>query len=58
MYTIRIFGELSKTMRMSERNLSNGILPICIEVLNNVDKFKKEVRIWALIVSVYLRLDY
>ena len=52
MYTIRIFGELAKSMRMSERNISNGMIPIIIELLVNPNKFKKEIRMWALIVSV------
>ena len=50
MYVLRIFGELAKTPRMSEINISNGIIPITLNILTKRAKFKKEVQIWALVI--------
>lgn len=33
MYTLRIFGELSKSPKMIERNMTNGILPLTLVIL-------------------------
>jgi len=48
LYVLRIFGELAKTPEMSEHNIRNGIIPICVKIILDDEKFKKEVRIWAL----------
>ncbi|CDW90750.1 ubiquitin carboxyl-terminal hydrolase family protein [Stylonychia lemnae] len=50
MYVLRIFGEFAKTAKMSEINTQNGIIPICIKILMDSQKFRKEVRIWALVI--------
>ncbi len=34
---------------MSEYNITNGVIPICIKIILDDEKFKKEVRIWALV---------
>ena len=33
LYVLRIFGEFSKGAKMSELNITNGIIPICIKIL-------------------------
>eukprot|EP00347_Sterkiella_histriomuscorum_P004589 403359888 len=50
MYVLRIFGEFAKTAKMSEINATNGLLPICMKIVLDDQKFKKEVRIWALVI--------
>ena len=50
LYVLRIFGEFAKTSRMSENNTTNGIIPICIKIMLDEHKFKKEVRVWALVI--------
>lgn len=50
MYVLRIFGEFSRSRMYSELNIMNGLLPICVKILADDRKFKKEVRMWALII--------
>jgi hypothetical protein len=51
LYVLRIFGEFSRTPKISELNLANNMIPTCIKVLCDASgKFMKEVRIWALAV--------
>ena len=51
LYVIRIFGEFSRTPRISELNLTNGILPTCVRIVfDEQHKFMKESRIWSLAV--------
>ena len=49
MYVLRIFGEFAKSPKMSENNVHNGIIPICVKIMADPNKFNKEVRMWALI---------
>ncbi len=49
LYVLRIFGEFSRTARIAELNISNGIIPTCIRIMSDESgKFMKETRIWAL----------
>jgi len=50
LYCVRIFGEFSRTARISELNLTNGIIPTCVRIMADDQKFQKETRIWALAV--------
>lgn len=50
LYVIRIFGEFSRNPRISEFNLTNGIIPVCVKIMTDDQKFIKETRIWALAV--------
>jgi hypothetical protein len=51
LYVLRIFGEFSRTARIAELNVTNGIIPICIRIMcDEAGKFMKETRIWALAV--------
>ena len=50
MHTLKIFGELSKTPKSAETNMTSGLLPLVLRLLEEEDKFSKEVRIWALII--------
>jgi hypothetical protein len=50
MYVLRIFGEFAKTPKMAENNTANGIIPICVKIMVDEKKFKKEVRMWAFII--------
>lgn len=50
MYVLRIFGEFAKSAKMAEINTTNGIIPICIKIISNPAKYKKEVKMWALII--------
>jgi hypothetical protein len=49
LYVLRIFGEFSRTARISELNITNGIIPTCVKIMSDDSgKFIKETRIWAL----------
>jgi hypothetical protein len=49
LYVLRIFGEFSRTARIAELNISNGVIPICVRIMSDeAGKFMKETRIWAL----------
>jgi hypothetical protein len=51
LYVVRIFGEFSRTARIAELNLTNGLLISCVRIAVDVEaKFNKETRIWALVV--------
>ena len=50
MFTLKIFGEMSKTPKMVDNNMQNGILPMLLKILEDEDRYIKEVRIWALII--------
>jgi hypothetical protein len=50
MYVLRIFGEFAKSVKMAEHNISNGIIPLCIKIMMEEKKLKREVRIWALLI--------
>ena len=51
LYVLRIFGEFSRTPRISELNLTNGILPTCVRIsFDENNKYMKESRIWSLAV--------
>jgi hypothetical protein len=49
LYVLRIFGEFSRTSRIAELNISNGLINTCIRIMtDDAGKFMKETRIWAL----------
>ena len=50
MYALKIFGEMAKTPRSVELNMTSGLLGQAIKIIEKEDKFTKEVRIWALII--------
>jgi len=50
MQTLKIFGDLSKTARMVEMNMTNGMIPLALSILEKDTKYNVEVRIWALII--------
>lgn len=50
MHTMKIFGEMSKTQRTVELNMTNGLLPMTLAILEQETKFSKEVRIWCIII--------
>lgn len=50
MHVLKIFGEMSKTPEMVEANVSNGIIPMLLRILEEDVKFPKECRIWAFII--------
>ena len=33
LYVLRIFGEFAKTARISEMNISNGLIPVCVRIM-------------------------
>ena len=49
LYVLRIFGELAKSPRIAELNLTNGVLVTSARILTDTtEKFSKETKIWAL----------
>ena len=47
---LKIFGGLSKTPKMVERNMTNGIMPLILKIVDNDNVYSDEERIWALII--------
>jgi hypothetical protein len=47
---LRIFGEFARTRRICLLNIEHMILPVSLKILMDDKKFKKEVRMWALII--------
>jgi hypothetical protein len=41
LYVVRIFGEFSRTPRISELNITNGIIPTCVRIMADDQKFLK-----------------
>mmetsp|Transcript_35877 Transcript_35877/g.34933 ORF Transcript_35877/g.34933 Transcript_35877/m.34933 type:complete len:105 (+) Transcript_35877:342-656(+) len=50
MYVLRIFAEIAMTARLAALNVTNGIIPICVRIASDHQKFNKEVRMWAFII--------
>ena len=50
MFSLKIFGEMSKTPKMVDNNMQNGLLPLLLRILEDEDRYSKEVRVWALII--------
>ena len=50
MYSLKIFGEMSKSPKMVESVMTNGLIALTLRILEEDSKFSKEVRIWALII--------
>ena len=50
MFTLKIFGEMAKTPKSVEFNLTSGLLGLTLKIIEQEDKFNKEVRMWALII--------
>lgn len=48
-YVLRIFGEFSRTPKVAEYNITNGLLNTCVKILtDDTQKFNKEIRMQAL----------
>lgn len=49
LYVLRVFGEFARTQKVSDYNLTNGLLTTCLRIISEPSvKFAKETRIWAL----------
>ena len=43
MFSLKIFGEMSKTPKMVDNNMQNGLLPLLLRILEDEDRYSKEV---------------